>query len=100
MQYGQTAIYYAAAKEKWGLVRLLLERKADPNIAGAVRLIMGWLTPNADTDPYPNPDSNPTRKPEPTTEHSRTVGLTITTTITLAIAQTQRSLYPDPKPNP
>ena len=44
MQYGVTAINLAAYNKRWDTVRLLLERKADPNIADSVRLIMACLT--------------------------------------------------------
>ena len=43
MQYGETAINCAARNKKWDLVRLLLDRKADANFAGMVRLTMECL---------------------------------------------------------
>ena len=44
MQSGQTAIYAAAQYQKWDLVRLLLDRKADPSIPTNVRLMGMCLT--------------------------------------------------------
>ena len=44
MQYGVTAINLAASNKNWGLVLLLLDRKADPSIPTNVRLIGACLT--------------------------------------------------------
>ena len=44
MQYGVTAINLAAYNKRWDTVRLLLERKADPNMATRVRLMVACLT--------------------------------------------------------
>ena len=43
IQDGDTALVSAARGEKWDTVRLLVERKADPNISALVRLIIAFL---------------------------------------------------------
>ena len=41
MQKGDTALTMTSIHKKWDTVRLLAARKADPNIADAVKLING-----------------------------------------------------------
>ena len=55
MQCGDTALMYAAEYDKCDTVRLLVTRKADPNIGNSVSLIIECLTPTANTNPNPDP---------------------------------------------
>ena len=54
-QLGVTALMYAADYDKCDTVRLLVRRKADPNIGNSVSLIIECLTPIANNNPDPNP---------------------------------------------
>ena len=53
MQDGDTALASAADYGQWGVMRLLVRRKADPNIGNSVSLIIECLTPTANTNPDP-----------------------------------------------